>query len=85
MVALPREVSGELSAATSFEVKSLEAIFRYSRYAPSVSVFTRTQVSNSCLIMDAVANLPGETVFQYRLKMLATRLTQLPVLVAEHR
>ena len=33
MVALPREVSGELSAATSFEVKSLEAIFRYSRYA----------------------------------------------------
>ncbi|CAE7194415.1 unnamed protein product [Symbiodinium sp. CCMP2592] len=49
MVALPREVSGELSAATSFEVKSLE-------------------VANSCLIMDAVANLPGETVFQYRLK-----------------
>ncbi|CAE7463903.1 CDC27B [Symbiodinium natans] len=49
MVALPREVSGELSAATSFEVKGL-------------------QVSESCLILDAVANLPGKTVFQYRLK-----------------
>ena len=39
------------------------------------SVFARTQVSKSCLIMDAVANLPGETVFQYRLKMPVSRVS----------
>lgn len=49
MVALPREVSGELSSATTFEVED---------------IYTEDQK----LVMNAVARLPNETLFKYRLR-----------------
>eukprot|EP00931_Biecheleriopsis_adriatica_P083525 TRINITY_DN57115_c0_g1_i1.p1 TRINITY_DN57115_c0_g1~~TRINITY_DN57115_c0_g1_i1.p1 ORF type:complete len:299 (+),score=44.10 TRINITY_DN57115_c0_g1_i1:42-938(+) len=53
LVALPREVSGELSAATSFELEDV-------------------QVQDAYIVMGAVAHLPDNRSFKYKLRTSAT-------------